>query len=1007
MRGRGRGCVASGRAGRGLRALLLLVVTAGAVMAQVPGAQQPGAPFPGRRTTQPRAAQPRPAAPPGADSAKKDTALVHWLPPDSVASALMDREGFAFVRYQADFVNFEAADRTITLVGKTGERAVVQREPTMIAADTIRYSDSTNKALALGKDIVVREAGRDDINASGRTTYDITRRQGVGTNIRTVENSGERWVVAAHVGGFAGDSTTEESTYGRDGMLTSCEDSLPHYHFQSREIKMVRKSMLVARPAVLYLQGVPVLWLPFVFQDIRSGRRSGVLTPRFGFAELVRNSPTYRRTIENVGYYFALSDYTDFSMSLDWRSSARASIADPGWLRLNSQFQYNWRNRFMRGTVAVSRHTLSTGLSNTQFSWSHSQEFSQSSRLTANLNYVTSTTVQRQTALNPMSALATISSMMNYSRAVGPFSLSVGGSRRQYPGRQQVDQDFPSVNLSSKAIRFGRFVEWTPGFNLASSTSSHLDAQGDFKYRYFERAGVLDSAKFDRNTSNTTAALTSPLKIGSFNLPLSFNFSDRMNDFPEVRLIVNPTDTSRRETRVYSRTYLTTLDWRTAITLPTFLQGSWNLVPSVSMENVDPAGFWVRSERTGNNFVSQSKRLAWGLSVGPTFFGLSRWGIGPVARFRHSINPTLSWSFSPAASVSDEFLNALGKTRADYLGALAQNRLTLGLNQSFEAKLKKAADDTTSGDEGRKVKLLSLGFSPLTYDFERARKTGRSGFATDRMNISVNSELLPGFSFDVGYSLFEGSVLSDTARFSPFRENISASLQLGRQSALVRWIARLFGVTGNARTDSLTRQEAAGAYASSAGMGPLGGMNQQVAGAGMRQQLAAVPTGRGFDASISLSANRQRPPGGNGRVVEYDPTIQCEALKTNPIQYDVCVRNALAAPPVDYTQFSSTTAGGSYFRVPPQTSINWRTSFDLTPKWAVQWSTSYDAVRHEFASHQVTLQRDLHDWRAMFGFTQAPNGNFSFTFYVALKAEPDLKFNYDRASYKQSLVPIP
>jgi hypothetical protein len=55
----------------------------------------------------------------------------------------------------------------------------------------------------------------------------------------------------------------------------------------------------------------------------------------------------------------------------------------------------------------------------------------------------------------------------------------------------------------------------------------------------------------------------------------------------------------------------------------------------------------------------------------------------------------------------------------------------------------------------------------------------------------------------------------------------------------------------------------------------------------------------------------------------------------------------------------------------------------------------------------VTLQRDLHDWRAMFGFTQAPNGNFSFTFFVALKAEPDLKFNDDKASYRQSLVPVP
>ena len=32
-------------------------------------------------------------------------------------------------------------------------------------------------------------------------------------------------------------------------------------------------------------------------------------------------------------------------------------------------------------------------------------------------------------------------------------------------------------------------------------------------------------------------------------------------------------------------------------------------------------------------------------------------------------------------------------------------------------------------------------------------------------------------------------------------------------------------------------------------------------------------------------------------------------------------------------------------------------------------------------------------------FTQSPNGNFGFTFFIALKAEPDLKFNYNRQTF--------
>ncbi|MEA3246404.1 MAG: hypothetical protein U9Q74_09640, partial [Gemmatimonadota bacterium] len=116
------------------------------------------------------------------------------------------------------------------------------------------------------------------------------------------------------------------------------------------------------------------------------------------------------------------------------------------------------------------------------------------------------------------------------------------------------------------------------------------------------------------------------------------------------------------------------------------------------------------------------------------------------------------------------------------------------------------------------------------------------------------------------------------------------------------------------------------------------------------------------------------------------------------LQYNICVQNALATPPADVNA-NQTTAGGTFFRVPPQMNVQGRTSFNLTPKWSASWSTNYDFERSQFGMQSVTLQRELHDWRAVFGFTQAPNGNFSFTFFIALKAEPDLKFDYNRSSY--------
>jgi hypothetical protein len=81
--------------------------------------------------------------------------------------------------------------------------------------------------------------------------------------------------------------------------------------------------------------------------------------------------------------------------------------------------------------------------------------------------------------------------------------------------------------------------------------------------------------------------------------------------------------------------------------------------------------------------------------------------------------------------------------------------------------------------------------------------------------------------------------------------------------------------------------------------------------------------------------------------------------------------------------------------------VQFRTNFNLTQKWSANWSTNYDLEAKAFGSQSVSLQRDLHDWRAAFGFTQAPNGAFAFTFNISLKAEPDVKFDYNRSSYGQ------
>jgi hypothetical protein len=306
----------------------------------------------------------------------------------------------------------------------------------------------------------------------------------------------------------------------------------------------------------------------------------------------------------------------------------------------------------------------------------------------------------------------------------------------------------------------------------------------------------------------------------------------------------------------------------------------------------------------------------------------------------------------------------------------------------FEAKMR----TDSAGAEPRKIKLLAINLSPLTYDFERARATHRTGFATDQISYDLTSDLLPGFSFRSTYSLFQGSLNSDTARFSPYRTEISSSFTINGQSGIGAAIARLFGHPPNTTT-RVTPQ--------TSGLDSLAAQQMTslpVTGSYVRNQQYEIPTTQGWSTSISFSARRQRPPRG-GNVLTYDPGTYCTQFIDNPLIYDQCQQNVLLNPQTA-VQATDPIAGGVFVRVPPTETIQAQSSFHITEKWSASWSTMYDIVNNKFASHQVTLQRDLHDWRATFSFTSSPNGNFFFSFLIANKAQPELQLPYDKQTIR-------
>jgi hypothetical protein len=981
----------------------------GVALAQVPTARPPRpAAVDTGETKQPE--QPPLAVPPpgrnAADTIPRDTTagdttavqkeLVQWAEEDSVMRALLARPGYITTRYQGKRAVFDANDRVLEL---SGESAVKREEATLVA-DTIVYDDRTKlvRAAAAPKDtIVLRDPtqGEADLVALGGMEYDLIARRGVVRDLSTSSSQlGQTWYLHSDRAAVVADSTGARgsTSYAEDGSITSCNLPYPHYHFQAKEIKMVSKTLLVARPAVLYISDIPVMWLPFIFQDMRSGRRSGILPPRFGISDIVRASPRYSRSIENLGYYFAINNYMDATISFDWRSGNGNTEGNLGWARYNGQWRYRWMDRFLSGDVRASYSTFSAGNSAFNLSWSHQQQFSRKSSLNASINYSSNTTAIQRQAFTAAQTLAAIASTVAFQQAVGPMNISIGGSQTQHTGRKDVNRNFPNLSITTPPVNVTDWLLWSP--QLSINNVENLDREVPFS-RFTPsptNPSGYDSTGVTGDDRNTTLSFQTPLRLFGFNWQNNIQVTDHEQNYPQPIQIIDVATGDSIGSRVFARTYETEVDWTTGISLPALMQRTLKLTPSISIVNADPSlPFMARTTFTGGHYVHQSKTLQYGLSMSPTLFGFFP-GFGPFSRVRHSIQPQISFGYSPATQSSTELLRAFNRSHAGNNANMAHSTVTLRVNQVFEAKLRRSADTATTPGGGEKIKLLTINLSPITYDFERA-KAGLNGITSTSFNYRLSSDLLPGFDFSVNYSLYQGNVYSDSARFKPFRTGISASMTLGRDNNPFAVLTRIFGKP-TTRADTVVDASRTSGEQDRQGM--AGGLNERpnIAGPSSSRSPMAIDASAGWTATLQFSSTRSRPIAG---ATVFDPRAFCQQYINFPATYNQCINSPI---PVD--TLPNRYGGSQAVVLPSLATLRGNLAFNLTPKWALRWTTGYDFQRHEFSDQELVLQRDMHDWRANLAFSRAPTGNFMFSFYISLKAEPDLKFDFRRSTSRCS-----
>lgn len=709
-------------------------------------------------------------------------------------------------------------------------------------------------------------------------------------------------------------------------------------------MKWVGKSIMVARPAVLYVRDVPIAWIPFLFQDTKPGRRSGILIPQFGFNDIVRTSGGYNRQISNIGYYWAPSDFFDAQVQMDWFNKR--------YLAIGVSANYNIRNRFLNGGVTYANQRESGGGVSHSIDWRHSQQFNASTSLTLNAHYSTNSALVARNSIDPLVTTQEIRSQGNFTKRFPWGQMAAGLSRRETISNGSGDMTLPSLSISPKPIDITRSITWSPAatFNNQLTFKTPLPA---LRVPGAAGGGAVDSVPLTGESRNSTFNLDTPVRIGSFNLPLSLNVSDRstngrtLSSFRVPDLSTADPNDSLTVTQVQSGDFSTTFDWTTQVQLPILFRSSWKLVPSLSMANsLQGQPFALRNSQTGGGFVHQGKRFGLGLSLSPTFFGFLP-GIGGLTKIRHTFQPIISYSFSPKASVPEEFARAISKPGQPVVTTSPRTQtISFGLSQNFEGKGKPLPNDTL-GTSARKVKLLSINTSTIAYDFEQAKLPGRSGWTTSVLNNQIASDLIPGFTLNVSHDLWEGVVGTDEAKFKPFLTSVSTQFSITENT--LRSLGAIFGLTKKPPPDPQNPANAAPTNLGMGGVGLPGGTRRNTL---LQANQLLTRGGQPFAANITVNLSRSR----------------------------------------------STTVDGVTTPGESNSSIGLNARFSPTRFWNVTWATQYNTADHKFESQNVQLSRDLHEWRAAFNFMKAPNGNFSFYFSIFLTDFPDINYKYNQTT---------
>ena len=485
----------------------------------------------------------------------------------------------------------------------------------------------------------------------------------------------------------------------------------PEYAFVTNKVKLVPGKKVVVGFTYMEIARVPTpLVLPFAFFPMTEKSRSGLIIPSYN------DSNTRGFSLQNGGYYFALSDNYDLAVLGDYYTNGSYAMRFESSYAKKYKFSGNINVRFEnlinseRGYPDYSR----TNIYNIQWSHTKDTKSNPNSRFSASVNLGSSKYfVNSINQTNVGSRLNnTLSSSISYSKtfnSIPQVNLSLTATHSQNTNTEQIGMTLPTLQLS-----VDRMYPFAPKDGLKKGFFKNINLQ--YNLRGENRIETTDSLFFKPQMFRDA-------KVGfQHTIPLSTNF--------KVFKYFSAT-TSMNYNEVW---YLKTIKRQFDPTRTTVI-------------DTDVQGF------------DAFRTYSFSAGLGTTIYGTFNFGeTKKIQAIRHVMRPNVSYSYTPSFSKYYDTYNSDGSgTMKEYTrfdggifgapGKNMSNNLGFNLSNTFEAKV---TDKDSTKTEAKKIMLLNnLNFS-ASYDmtadslkWSPMRVSGGTQFFKQKMNVNFGMTLDP------------------------------------------------------------------------------------------------------------------------------------------------------------------------------------------------------------------------------------------------------------------------